>query len=87
MEPQETMHAVFCTEYGPPDVLQIRNTKKPIPKPSEILIKIKATAVNSGDVRLRSLSGNVFMRLIMSGMFGFYKPRKPILGIVYSGMI
>lgn len=87
MELQDTMHAVFCTKYGPPEVLQINITKKPVPKPDEILIKIKATAVNSGDVRVRSLSGNVFLRLALSIVFGFNNPRNPILGTVYSGII
>lgn len=87
IELQETMQAVFCTKYGPPEVLQIKNIKKPIPKPNEILIRIKATSVNSGDVRVRSLYGNAALRFFMSIMFGFYKPRRPILGVVYSGII
>jgi NADPH:quinone reductase-like Zn-dependent oxidoreductase len=87
MEHQETMQAVFCTKYGPPEVLQIKNTKKPIPKSNEILIKIKATAVNSGDVRVRSLTVNGFMRIVMKIVLGFFGPRKQILGTVYSGIV
>lgn len=48
------MKAVICTSYGPPDVLQIRDVPKPVAKDHEILVRIMATCVNSGDVRVRS---------------------------------
>lgn len=47
------MKAAFYTHYGSPEVLQIREVTKPAPKENEILLRIKATAVNSGDWRLR----------------------------------
>ncbi len=87
MEFKDTMQAIYCTKYGPPEVLQLNITDIPVPKPDEILIKVKATAVNSADVRIRSLSGNFLLRLIMSIVFGFYKPRRRTQGNVYSGII
>lgn len=48
------MRAVICTKYGPPEVLQIKEVSKPTPKAHQVLIKIMATAVNSGDVRLEN---------------------------------
>lgn len=81
------MKAVICTKYGAPEVLQIRKVSKPIPKDRQILVKIVATAVNSGDVRVRSLDVRGFMKLIMRLVLGVSKPRKPILGTVFSGVV
>jgi NADPH:quinone reductase-like Zn-dependent oxidoreductase len=67
--------------------LQIQDVPKPIPKDSEILVKIVATAVNSGDVRVRSLDVKGFMKTVMRFVLGFSKPRKPILGTVFSGIV
>jgi NADPH:quinone reductase-like Zn-dependent oxidoreductase len=81
------MKAVICTRYGPPEVLQIQELAKPIPKDNQILVKIVATAVNSGDARVRSLNVKGLMRLMMRLVLGISKPRKPILGTVFSGVI
>lgn len=81
------MKAVICTKYGTPEVLQLQEVAKPIPNDSQILVKIVATAVNSGDVRVRSLDVKGFMRLIMRLVLGISKPRNPILGTVFSGVV
>lgn len=81
------MKAVICTKYGTPEVLQLQEVPKPIPKDREILVKIVATAVNSGDVRVRSLDVEGFMKVIMRLVLGISKPRIPILGTVFSGVV
>jgi len=81
------MKAVICTKYGPPEVLQIQEVDKPVPKDNEVLVNIIATAVNSGDTRVRGLAVEGFMKIIMRLVLGFSKPRKPILGTVYSGIV
>lgn len=81
------MKAVICTKYGSPEVLQITMVEKPIPKDNEILVKIIASAVNSGDVRVRGLVVEGFLRIIMRLVLGFTKPRNPILGTVFSGIV
>lgn len=81
------MKAVVCNQYGPPEVLKIVDLDKPKPTDNEILVKIKATAVNSADVRIRGLKVSGFLRLIMRIVLGFTKPRKQILGSVMSGVV
>ncbi len=81
------MKAVVCTRYGPPDVLQLKEVGKPTPKDNEILVRIHATTVTSGDVRLRSFTFPAAFRLIIRIGFGFRGPRKKILGSELSGEI
>ena len=81
------MKAVICRQYGSPDVLQIQEVPKPIPGHNQLLVKIAASAVNSGDVRVRKLDVKGFMKIIMRLVIGISKPRKPILGTVYAGVI
>ena len=47
------MRAIVCTNYGPPDVLQLRDVAKPVPKDNEVLIRIRATTVSAADCELR----------------------------------
>lgn len=76
------MKAVVCTTYGPPDVLQLQEIEKPVPKENEILVRVYATAVNSADWRLRKGEPSA-IRLF----FGLTKPRNAILGGVFAGKI
>ena len=49
------MRAVVCTDYGPPDVLQLRDVVKPVPKDNEVLVRIRATTVSAADCELREI--------------------------------
>ena len=84
---KQTMKAVVCTEYGPPEVLSITDIMKPVPKNNELLIRIIAASVNSGDVRVRGLTVEGFMKVVMRLVLGWKKPRKPVLGTVFAGVV
>jgi NADPH:quinone reductase-like Zn-dependent oxidoreductase len=71
------MKAVIYTKFGPPDVLQLKEVRKPAPKDNEVLIKIHATTVVKEDPDMRA----------SPGFNGFLKPRNPILGQELAGEI
>jgi len=81
------MKAIVYTKYGPPDVLQLKEVAKPIPKDNEVLIKVYATTVSSGDFRLRSFTFPPLFWLPLRIAFGFRGPRKKILGTELAGEI
>jgi len=81
------MKAIVCTKYGPPEVLQFKEVEKPTPKDNEVLIRIHATTVTKGDVRIRSFTWAPWFWLPGRIMFGLRKPRKPIPGNELAGEI
>ncbi len=81
------MKAMVCTKYGKPDVLQLQEVEKPIPKENEILIKIYATTVTSGDCRVRSFNSPLLLWLPMRIVLGLRKPRKSMLGVELAGEV
>jgi NADPH:quinone reductase-like Zn-dependent oxidoreductase len=76
------MKAAVYVKYGSPEVLEVKQVEKPTPKKDEVLLKIKATAVNSGDWRLRKADP-----FAVRFFFGLNKPKINILGSVFSGEI
>ena len=89
------MKAMVYTEYGPPEVLQLKEVEKPIPKDNEVLIKVYAAAVKYGDIVARTFKdispGDFFMPLplwlIGKLSFGLKKPKIPILGSELAGEV
>ena len=81
------MKAVICPAYGPPEVLTIKEIPKPTPKKNEVLVKVIASSINTGDVRIRALRVEGIMKLIMRFVLGFSGPRQPVLGMVFSGTV
>jgi len=81
------MKAIACTGYGSPEVLQIIEIPQPVPAADEIVIRVRATTVTSGDWRIRSLEMPPGFGLIARLIFGLTKPRQPILGSEVAGEV
>lgn len=82
------MKAVIWTKYGSPDVLQIMEVEKPAPKDNEVLVKIHAATVTTGDCEMRRLEFPFFLSFPMRVYIGFSKPtRITILGMELAGEV
>lgn len=81
------MKAIVCTKYGPPDVLQLAEVEKPVPKDNEVLIRVYATTVTTGDVELRKFKMPAWLWPLVRIGFGFRGPRRKILGQELAGEI
>jgi NADPH:quinone reductase-like Zn-dependent oxidoreductase len=86
-EPIETgephMRAVVYTDYGPPDVLEVKDIKKPEPNDDQVLVKVHAAAVNPYDWHF--IRGTPYMMRMMMG--GLRKPKDPRIGVDYAGTV
>lgn len=79
------MKAIVCTAYGPPEVLEIRDLPKPVPKDDEILVRIRATTVGAADCELRRFDFPLWIWLPVRLAFGVWRPRRRILGQELAG--
>ncbi len=83
----EKMRAVICTKYGSPEVLQIQEMEKPIPKDNEVLIKVRATTVTLYDVWMRTSTAPPGFGFLMRLTSGIRKPKQPIFGTEFAGEV
>ncbi|MBV6640228.1 MAG: NAD(P)-dependent alcohol dehydrogenase [Cyclobacteriaceae bacterium] len=81
------MKAVIFRKYGGPEVLQLVSIPKPKPKENEVLVKIFATTVTAEDPKMRGFNHPPLLKIPVGLMFGFYKPKRPVLGIEFSGVV
>ncbi len=89
------MRASVLTEFGPPDVLRLREVAKPVPKDRDVLIRVHAASVGFGDTLVRDFSAVSPEKFHMPWLFwflgrltfGFKKPRVNILGSEFAGRV
>lgn len=84
---QKMMKAAVWPQYGPPEVLQIQEVEKPIPKENEVLIRIRAATVTAGDCEMRAFKIAPFIWLPLRLYMGIFKPRIKILGQEFAGEV
>lgn len=81
------MKAYVCRRYGGPEVVELVDVQKPVPKDNEVLIKIHATTVTAGDWRVRTLEMPKGFGPIARLALGIMRPRQPILGSELAGVV
>ena len=89
------MKAIVFTEYGPPDVLHLKEIPKPTPKENEILVRVYATPVNYGDLTARNFAHLTTKQFNMPAplffparlSFGWNKPKTTVLGSELAGEV
>ncbi|PHR18528.1 MAG: NAD(P)-dependent alcohol dehydrogenase [Hoeflea sp.] len=81
------MKAISYSRYGSPGELTPVELPKPAPKPDEVLVRIHATSVTSGDYRARSLDMPPGFGLVGRLVFGLLRPRRKILGTEFAGVV
>lgn len=81
------MKAAIATRYGPPEVVQIQEVPTPTPNDNEILIKIHAASVSSGDARMRAFDVPPAFRIPARLALGFSKLKNPTLGFDLAGEV
>ena len=81
------MKAIVCTKYGAPEVLRLKEVKKPVPRDNEALVKVFVSTVTTGDCRIRRFDFAKWFWLPGRFILGFTKPRKEIPGWELAGVI
>lgn len=81
------MKAAIIDRYGPPEVVHLAEVPRPRPAANEVLVRVHAAAVTSGDARIRGArfpaGFGPFVRLV----FGITRPRRRILGNTFAGIV
>ncbi|WP_417413393.1 NAD(P)-dependent alcohol dehydrogenase [Hoeflea sp.] len=81
------MKAISYSRYGSPGVLEPVELPKPVPKSGDVLVRVHATSVTSGDYRARSLDMPPGFGLVGRLVFGVLGPRRKILGTEFAGVV
>lgn len=81
------MRAAVVERYGGPEHVQVVEVPRPKPKAGEVLVRVRAAAVTSGDARIRGARFPKGFAVPARLAFGLRRPRRPVLGGSFSGVV
>lgn len=81
------MRAAVVDRYGPPEVVRVDEVDAPVPGPDEVLVRVRAVAVTSGDARIRAARFPPGFALPARLALGVARPRRRVLGSAFSGVV
>jgi NADPH:quinone reductase-like Zn-dependent oxidoreductase len=81
------MKAAFCEQYGPPEMVVIKDVPVPLVGERDVLIRVNTTAVNIADARIRALRVPRGLAIPSRLALGILHPRNPIFGLEVAGIV
>ena len=81
------MKAALARAYGGPEVIRIESIAEPAPRPGQVRVAVRATAVTRGDVRIRAADAPPGLSAGLRLAFGLRRPRQPVLGMMFCGTL
>jgi len=81
------MRAATIDRYGPPEVVQVGEVDDPRPGRDEVLVRVRAAAVSSGDARIRAARFPPGFGVPARLALGLRRPRRSILGGAFAGEV
>ena len=83
------MRAVVYDRYGPPEVLRLDEVERPVPRDTEVLVKVQATTVNRFDTATREANrrSGLAISLLSRLVSGLRRPRQRVLGTEFAGEV
>ena len=81
------MRAARVERYGPPEVIEVVESPAPVAGAGQVLVRVHVAAVTSADARIRSATFPRGFGLPARLAFGIRRPRRPVLGSAYAGVV
>jgi NADPH:quinone reductase-like Zn-dependent oxidoreductase len=83
----DVMKAAVVERYGPPEVVSVVDLPDPVAGKGQVLVRVHATTLNSGDARVRGCTFPRGFALPGRLALGLRGPRRSVLGVAYSGVV